>query len=106
MPERWKVSLRRGSEPLWTKRGRELVFRKGDTVMAVGVDLANSRTGQPASLFTGPYPDSPGWTRPRGYDVSADGERFLLLKLPPQRTRLRVNVVMNWFDELGARMPR
>src|SRR2546425_1618804 len=30
------------------------------------------------------YPDSPGWTRPRSYDVSRDGERFLMLQLPPR----------------------
>jgi hypothetical protein len=32
--------------------------------------------------LTGPYPDNPGWTRPRSYDVSPDGERFLMTKRP------------------------
>jgi hypothetical protein len=82
------------------------VFRKGDSVLAVSVDLANARSGQPVALFGGPYPDSPGWTRPRSYDVSRDGERFLLLKLPPEQTRPQVNVVLNWFDELRAKVPR
>ncbi|HET8622580.1 MAG TPA: hypothetical protein VFM14_03385 [Gemmatimonadales bacterium] len=75
--QRWKVSLGSGSEPLWTKAGRELVYRKGDSVMAVSMDLAHNRSAQPVALFGGPYPDSPGWTRPRSYDVSRDGERFL-----------------------------
>jgi Tol biopolymer transport system component len=104
--KRWKVSLASGSEPLWTRGGRELVYRKGDSVMAVAMDLANNRSGQPVALFGGPYADSPGWTRPRSYDVSRDGERFLLLKRPPERERPRVNVVMNWFDELRAKVPR
>jgi len=104
--KRWKVSLSSGSEPLWTRGGRELVYRKGDSVVTVAMDLANGRSGQPITLFGGPYPDSPGWTRPRSYDVTRDGERFLLLKLPVEHERPRVNVVLNWFDELKARVPR
>ena len=45
---------------MWTRDGRELVYRKGDSVMAVTVDLPNGRVGQPAALFAGPYPDNPG----------------------------------------------
>ena len=104
--KRWKVSPAQGSEPLWTRGGSELVYRKGDSVMAVGVDLANGRSSQPRALFGGPYPDSPGWTRPRSYDVSRDGERFLMLKLPPERIRPRIHVVLNWFDVLRAKFPR
>ncbi len=99
---RWKVSPARGSEPLWTRGGRELVFRKGDSVMAVSMDLQRGRSGQPVALFGGRYPDSPSWTKPRSYDVSADGAQFLLLRLPPERNRPHVNIVLNWFDELKA----
>jgi len=104
--KRWKVSPAHGSEPMWTRGGRELVYRKGDSVMAVSIDLQTGRSGQPKALFGGPYPDSPGWTRPRSYDVSRDGERFLMLKLPLERVRPRINVVLNWFDELRAKVPR
>src|SRR6184192_4164149 len=104
--KRWKVSPAHGSEPLWTRDGGELVYRKGDSVMAVSIDLHNGRSGPPRALFGGPYPDSPGWTRPRSYDVSRDGERFLMLKLPPQRIRPRIHVVLNWFNELRAKFPR
>ena len=70
------------------------------------MDQVNGRTGPAAALFGGPYPDSPGWTRPRSYDATPDGERFLLLKLPPERRRPRIQVVLNWFDELRAKVPR
>ncbi|MEO8452514.1 MAG: hypothetical protein ABI647_22165 [Gemmatimonadota bacterium] len=103
---RWKASPTTGSEPMWTRGGRELVFRKGDSVMAVTMELRDGQTGQPMMLFSGPYPDDPGWTRPLSYDVSADGERFLLLKRPPERSRPRINVVLNWFEELRAKVPR
>ncbi|HEY7482106.1 MAG TPA: protein kinase [Gemmatimonadales bacterium] len=104
--KRWKVSPERGSEPLWTRGGRELVYRNGDSVMAATMDLENGRSTQPTALFGGPYPDNPGWTRPRSYDVTRDGERFLLIKLPRDRPRPRIVVVLNWFDELRAKVPR
>jgi len=106
MRKRWKISPSYGSEPMWTRGGRELVYRKGDSVMAVSLDLETGRIGQPVALFAGPYQDNPGWTRPRSYDVSPDGERFLLTRVPGDRPRPRVAVVLNWFDELRQRVPR
>ena len=103
---RWKVSPGSGSEPLWTRGGRELVYRNGDSVMAVGMDLENGRSGPPVALFAGAYPDNPGWTRPRSYDVTPDGERFLMTRLPPDRPPPQIVVVLNWFDELRAKVPR
>ena len=104
--KRWKVSPANASEPMWTRGGRELVYRKGDSVMAVSVDLENGRSSPPRALFAGPYPDNPGWTRPRSYDVSRDGERFLMMKLPAEELRPRIAVVLNWFAELRAKVPR
>ena len=48
----------------------------------------------------------PYWTDPRSYDVTADGERFLMLKLPSGGARARVNIVTDWFDELKTKVPR
>jgi hypothetical protein len=36
--------------------------------------------------------------------VSRDGERFLMTRLPADRPRPRIAVVMNWFEELKATM--
>jgi serine/threonine-protein kinase len=104
--QRYKISPSYGSEPMWTRGGRELVYRAGDSVMAVSVALATGQVGRPAALFGGPYPDNPGWTRPRSYDVTPDGERFLMTKLPVSRPVPRVAVVLNWFDELRERVRR
>jgi serine/threonine-protein kinase len=104
--KRIKVSPAHGSEPMWTQGGRELVYREGEKVMAVSIDLATGASGPPHVLFSGPYPDNPGWTRPRSYDVTPDGQRFLLTKLPGERPQPRIMVVLNWFEELRARMPR
>jgi serine/threonine-protein kinase len=104
--KRWKVSPAQGSEPLWTRGGRELVYRLGDSVMSVTVDLENGESGPPRLLFAGPYPDNPGWTRPRSYDVSQDGEQFLMIKLPVSRDRAHILVVLNWLQRLQELVPR
>jgi hypothetical protein len=74
--------------------------------MAVSIDLQHGQSGQPRPLFAGRYPDNPGWTRPRSYDVSRDGERFLMNRLPADQPQPRIAVVLNWFDELRAKVPR
>ena len=50
------------------------------------------------------YPDNPGWTRPRSYDVSRDGQRFLMTELPVNRPNPHISVVLNWFDELREKV--
>jgi hypothetical protein len=74
--------------------------------MAVSVDLEKGGVGQAVALFGGPYQDNPGWTRPRSYDVSTDGQRFLLTKVRDKARRPRIAVVLNWLDELKAKVPR
>ena len=40
------------------------------------------------------------------YDVSADGQRFLMVKELEQATSpTPINVVLNWLDELKRRVP-
>jgi serine/threonine-protein kinase len=103
---RIKVSPAHGSEPMWTKGGKELVYRDGRDVIAVSIDPETGASGAPQVLFSGPFPDSAGWTRPRSYDVTPDGERFLLTKLAGEQAQPRVMVVLHWFAELCAKVPR
>jgi len=74
-------------------------------VMAVSIDLETGDSGPPRLLFFGPYPDNPGWTRPRSYDVTPDGQRFLMTKLPSGPTQPCVVVVLNWFAQLKEKVP-
>ena len=97
-----QVTTGGGGEPLWTRGGRELVFRRGDSVMAVPVDPATATTGNAVALFTGQWAVEPDWTDPRSWDVTPDGERFLLLKWPAGRVQPRVVVATNWWPELRA----
>jgi hypothetical protein len=55
-------------------------------------------------LFEGQYVPTPA-TFPN-YDVSPDGQRFLMLKAAEQATAPnQINVVLNWFEELKQKVP-
>jgi eukaryotic-like serine/threonine-protein kinase len=104
---RSQISTDGGRMPRWRNDGRELFFRGGDRtafkMMAVDIEPgANLRAGSPKLLFEGDYGLN------NGYDVAPDGERFLMLKssssaqpTPPNQ----VTFVVNWFEELKARLP-
>ncbi|MDH4046168.1 MAG: hypothetical protein OEW06_17110, partial [Gemmatimonadota bacterium] len=98
---RRQVSAGGGDEPRWTRGGRELVYRSGRRMMAVTVDPATGELGSPTVLFTGDFMDSNEW----GYDVTPDGERFLMLRRPPGTEPRQVIVVTNWFQELERLVP-
>lgn len=93
-----------GSEPLWTRGGRELVFRNVGGVMAATVEPGAGAVGVPVELFSGPYQDSPVEASPRSYDVTPDGQRFLLSRWPPGNTRRHLLVTLGWWPELRARV--
>jgi eukaryotic-like serine/threonine-protein kinase len=98
---RRQVSTGGGSQPLWTKGGRELLFRRGGSVVAVTV-TPDGVTGAPVQLFDGPYASDADFYSPATYDVSPDGERFLMLKWPTGEVRRRVLVTTGWWPELRA----
>ena len=61
-------------------------------------------TGKPRMLFEGPYLPSPATTP--NYDVSRDGQHFLMLKSSETgEAATQINVVFNWFEELKRRVP-
>ena len=62
------------------------------------------RAGKPRMLFEAPY--VPTAATLSNYDVSPDGQRFLMLK-PGEQTQAatQINVVLNWSEELKRRVP-
>ena len=103
---KWQISTEGGTEPVWNRNGRELFYRSGDKMMAV--DIATQpgfAAGKPRMLFEGPYVPTPA-TSPN-YDVSPDGQRFLMLKPSEQAQAAptQINVVLNWFEELKQKVP-
>jgi len=101
-----QISADGGDEPVWARNGRELFYRSGDRMMAVDISTQPTfSAGNPQVLFEGQYPSVDSlWAN---YDVSPDGQRFLMLKEKeqPQAALTQVHVVLNWFEELKRRVP-
>ncbi len=97
---KWQVSTEGGSEPVWNPKGHELFFRNGQKMMAVDYnEQPTFSAGKPKMLFEGPYIQTPR-SFP-DFDVSPDGQRFLMLKAPEQAQAPEpINVVLNWYEEL------
>jgi hypothetical protein len=60
---------------------------------------------KPHILFEGPYLPAPAMLP--NYDVSPDGQRFLMLKPAEsaQGVPTQINVVLNWTEELKQKVP-
>ena len=97
---KWTVSTDGGSEPIWAHSGRELFYRTGSGNL-VSVQVSSSPTfslGAAKVLFSASeYSASPSH---RGYDVSHDDSRFLMVRQRRGTEADNVNVVENWFEEL------
>jgi serine/threonine-protein kinase len=100
---RWQVSTGGGTQPVWNPNGREVFYRSGDRMMLVSVALGEEPTlSEPTSLFEEPYAFGRGITIPN-YDVSADGQRFLMVK--DQSNAGQLNLILNWTEELRRLVP-
>jgi eukaryotic-like serine/threonine-protein kinase len=102
---KWQISTEGGSEPVWNPKGRELFYRNGNRMMAVDVATESGfSAGKPKMVFEGSYVPTPR-SFP-DYDVSSDGQRFLMLKADAQaQGPTQINVVLNWFEELKQKVP-
>jgi Tol biopolymer transport system component len=97
--EKVQISNNGGIHPVWARSSRELFYWNGSRMMTVPVELGTTFVaGQPSRVFEGDYEvGGPGyWVN---YDVSPDGESFLMIKRTTEPPR-EINVVLNWFEEL------
>ena len=100
--DRVQISTEGGQAPLWSSDGQELFYRDADAMMRVEMDMGPPfRAGLPERLFEGPFLNNVS----RNYDVTRDGTRFLMIKVPGLATRPRIHVVRNWEQELTERVP-
>jgi hypothetical protein len=104
---KWQMSTEGGTEPMWNPNGRELFYRNGERMMAVEVTSQPTLSAsRPRMLFEGQYYLTPFPQTNPAYDVSRDGQRFLMIKEGDQAVvGTQINVVQNWFEELKQRVP-
>ncbi|MHC4560749.1 MAG: hypothetical protein ACYS80_26005, partial [Planctomycetota bacterium] len=95
---KWTVSTNGGGEPVWSADGKELFYRNRDLMMVVAVETEpDFKAGIPRLLFEGHYEMALG---SQNYDVSADGQKFLMVRTEEELSPVRLQVVLNWFEEL------
>src|SRR5262249_46560895 len=101
-----QVSLNGGGTPRWRKDGEELYFNYLTKMYATKIEVSGATfsSGTPAELFD--YGEMPGnHTGPYlTYDVSADGQKFLIPRGTPSEagdiTTTAITVIVNWAASL------
>ena len=107
----WQVSTGGGTRPLWARNGQELFYASlAGAIMRVGLERAPSWAATtPTLLIKEGYVTVPGGNFGRTYDISADGQRFLLLKAgdgSEQTAAPASLIVIQHFDEELKRLVR
>ncbi|MDA2928155.1 hypothetical protein MYX78_13175, partial [Acidobacteria bacterium AH-259-G07] len=103
---KWQISSDGGTRPLWGPEGRELFYQSDEAMMMVPIETESTFTaGSPGVLFGERYITETG----RHYDISPDGQRFLMIKEGGQTeetsARIELIIVQNWFEELKRLVP-
>ena len=103
---RYQVSTAGGVQPVWSRDGKQLFYRWEDQVWVTDVRTDSGfAAGRPRFLF-----ERAGYSLGgpiRGYDLSLDSRRFLMVKLD-QRTpspATELTLVQNWVEELKRKVP-
>ncbi len=103
-----QVSTGGGNRPAWARNGRELFYVDAATTLtAVPVQTTGSTfsAGNPAKVFDTKYAMPVTF---RTYDVSPDGQRFLMIKdgtTDGNAPLPSLVVVEHWFEELKRLLP-
>jgi Tol biopolymer transport system component len=95
-----------GITPLWTKGGQELVYRgslEDRFVFARAFNPSSGDLGAPEQLFPDNYLRSSP-PRLREWDVTPDGQRFIMIQVPEDRRPRRLVIIVNFFELLKERM--
>jgi len=99
---KWLVSTGGGTDPVWSRSSNELFYRQGDQMMAASVapkGLTFS-SAPPRPLFQVGFDvgdDGPN------YDVSPDGQWFLMTRGSTVRAPAQLGIVLGWLNEVTAR---
>ena len=92
---KWLVSTAGGAQPHWRRDGKELLYMAADRrLMAVDVTAGSSFEARaPKALF---QTQVVRYDAPNRYDVSADGQRFLVNCPVGEVSQTPITVVLNW----------
>ena len=94
------ISQGGGMFPVWSPDGKELFFRNGPRIYAVPIKTLGSTlvAGNSHVLFEGKYLTN--------FDVSPDGQRFLMVQNESGSMPGQIHIVLNWTTELNTQLNR
>ena len=99
------VSVDGGTEPVWSRDGREIFYRDGYKMMAVPIRTGPELDiGTPEMLFEGRFLPTGRPDARRNYDVGSDG-RFLMIQREEDLAPTEIRVRLNFFEELRRLAP-
>ena len=98
-----QVSNGGGSQAAWRGDEGELYFRSGDAMMVAEVSTGPELSvGKPRVLFRGSFANIQG----KNYDVTPDGQRFLMVQVEEPAAPKDIAVVLNWMEDLRSRLSK
>ncbi len=103
-----QISIDGGDQPLWAPNGKQLFYANGNRIMSVELNTESGLHPAKSRLlfektFSASSADSGIWGHT--WAVFPDGKRFLFVENPAQPEIRELRVVLNWFEELKARVP-
>lgn len=105
------ISVGGGREPVWGPSGKQLFYRHAGKLLSVRIEeVAGAlKVGPPVALFDDTFrPDTGGAAGGMAnYDIAPDGQHFVVVEDQRQNdpAGARLQVILNWFEELKARVP-
>ena len=105
---KWLISQQGGAEPLWARNGKQLFYSSAGGRERWAVDIRTDggfSAGKPRLLFEAPTLET-GYPI-RSWDLSLDGQRFLMVKLDEVKPTpvTEMVLVMNWSQDLRRLSP-
>jgi serine/threonine protein kinase len=99
---KWQISTSGGQEPRWRRDGKELFYLSSDgKMMAVPIVGKDSfEAGTPAPLFTTHRRQPMSSQDVFSYDVTPDGQKFLIVTNVDQGQAAPMSILLNWTTEI------
>jgi eukaryotic-like serine/threonine-protein kinase len=99
---KWQVSSGGGEQPRWRGDGKELFYLSSDgKIMAAPVtEGANFDAGAPVALFQANPREAAATSEQTFYDVTRDGQRFLINTEAKQTQVEPMSIILNWAAKL------
>jgi len=95
--------------PVWSPDGRQLFYVDLSSNHIMGVDVRTEPSFGVSTPTPIPIDDAQFVAPGRNYDITPDGQQFVVVLMPPtpaqSRTAQQLVVVLNWLEELKQKVP-